>query len=64
MVAVLDAESDALSPGLAVDEVHEVAAAEIGAALSWTQRAAERQLDFASTLVSDYRQCGRCFMPG
>jgi hypothetical protein len=54
MVSVLDAESEALSPGLAVDVVHEVAAAEIGAALSWTRRMAERQLDFAATLVSDY----------
>jgi len=54
MAAVLDAESEALSPGLAVDVVHEVAAAEIGAALSWTRRMAERQLDFAATLVSDY----------
>ena len=54
MVSVLDAESAALSPGLAVDEVHDVAAAEIGAALSWTRRMAERQLDFATTLVSDY----------
>ena len=54
MVSVLDAESAALSPGLAVDEVHDVAAAEIGTALSWTRRMAERQLDFATTLVSDY----------
>ena len=54
MVAVLDAETRALSSGLAVDEVHEAAAAEIQAALSWTRRMAERQLDFASTPISDY----------
>jgi len=54
MVSVLDAETRALSRGLAVDEVHAVAAAEIQAALCWTRRMAERQLDFAATLVSDY----------
>jgi hypothetical protein len=56
MVAVLDAEMAAIGSDLAVDVVHDVAAAEIGAALSWTRRMAERQLDFASTLVSDYPQ--------
>ena len=56
MVSVLDSESGAIGPGLAMDLVHEAAAAEIGAALSWTRRMAERQLDFASTLLSDYRQ--------
>jgi hypothetical protein len=54
MVSVLDAETRVLASGLAVDEVHEVAAAEIGAALCWTRRMAERQLDFATTLLSDY----------
>lgn len=54
MVSVLEAESGAIGPGLAEDVVHEAAAAEIGAALSWTRRAAERQLDFATTLLSDY----------
>ena len=54
MVSVLEAESGAIGPGLATDVVHEAAAAEIGAALSWTRRAAERQLDFATTLLSDY----------
>ena len=56
MVSVLDAETRALSPGLAVDQIHEVTAAEIQAALCWTRRMAERQLDFAATLVSDYPQ--------
>jgi hypothetical protein len=54
MVSVLDAESGAIGPGLAMDVVHEAAAAEIGAALSWTRRAAERNLDFAATLLSEY----------
>ena len=56
MVSVLDAETRALSPGLAVDQIHEVTAVEIQAALCWTRRMAERQLDFAATLVSDYPQ--------
>ena len=56
MVSVLDAETRALSPGLAMDQIHEVTAAEIQAALSWTRRMAERQLDFAATLASDYPQ--------
>jgi hypothetical protein len=56
MVSVLDAETQALSPGLTVDQIHEVTAAEIQAALCWTRRMAERQLDFAATLVSDYPQ--------
>jgi len=56
MVSVLDAETRALSPGLAVDQIHEMTAAEIQAALCWTRRMAERQLDFAVTLVSDYPQ--------
>lgn len=56
MVSVLDAETQALSPCLTVDQIHEVTAAEIQAALCWTRRMAERQLDFAATLVSDYPQ--------
>lgn len=54
MVSIIDAETGALSTGLAIDDVHELAAAEIQAALSWTRRAAEYQVDFAWTLLSDY----------
>jgi hypothetical protein len=56
MVSILDAESVVLGSGMAVDVLHEAAAAEIGAALSWTRRAAERNLDFATTLLSEYRR--------
>ncbi|MGH8873239.1 MAG: DUF222 domain-containing protein, partial [Acidimicrobiia bacterium] len=54
MVGVLDAEMRLLGSDWEWGEIHDVAAAEIGAALSWTRRASERQLDFASTLLSDY----------
>ena len=64
MVAVLDAESGVLASDLAVDEVHEAAAAEIQAALSWTRRAAERQLDFATTLLSDYLAVWKMLLAG
>jgi hypothetical protein len=56
MVCVLDAETRALSAGLTVDQIHEVTAGEIQAALCWTRRMAERRLDFAATMVSDYPQ--------
>jgi hypothetical protein len=64
MVAVLDAEAMALSPELRVDAVHEAAAAEIQAALHLTRRAAERRLDFASTLVSGYPQVWKILQAG
>jgi hypothetical protein len=64
MVAVLDAEAMALESGLPVDEVHEAAAAEIQAALHLTRRAAERRLDFAFTLVSDYPQVWKILQAG
>jgi hypothetical protein len=54
MAGIVEAEISVVGSDLAVDEVHDVAAAEIGAALSWTRRMAERQLDLAVTLVSDY----------
>jgi hypothetical protein len=54
MSGILDAEVSVVGSDLEWGDVHGVAAAEIGAALSWTRRAAERQLDFAATLVSDY----------
>jgi hypothetical protein len=64
MVAVLDAEAMALESDLPVQEVHEAAAAEIQAALHLTRRAAERRLDFASTLVSDYPQVWKVLQAG
>jgi len=54
MVGILDAEFREVGDGLEYGIVHDLAAAEIGLALSWTRRASERQLDFASTLVTDY----------
>jgi hypothetical protein len=64
MVAVLDAEAMALESELPVEEVHEAAAAEIQAALHLTRRAAERRLDFASTLVTDYPQVWKILQAG
>jgi hypothetical protein len=54
MVAILEAEIRRLGVDLEFGEVHGVAAAEIGAALCWTRRAAERHVDLAASLVSDY----------
>jgi hypothetical protein len=54
MAGIVEAEIRVVGSDLEFGEVHDVAAAEIGAALSWTRRASERQLDLAVTLVSDY----------
>jgi hypothetical protein len=54
MSGILDAEIRVVGSDLEFGDVHGVAAAEIGAALSWTRRAAERQVDLAATLLSDY----------
>ena len=58
MSGILDSEIGRLGADLDWSDVHDVAAAEIGAALCWTRRASERQLGLASSLLSD--QCGRC----
>jgi hypothetical protein len=55
MSGILDAEIGRLGSELDWGDVHDVAAAEIGAALCWTRRASERQLDLASSLLSDFR---------
>jgi hypothetical protein len=55
MSGILDAEIRRLGADLDWGDVHDVAAAEIGAALCWTRRASERQLGLASSLVSEYR---------
>ena len=54
MSGILDAEIRVVGSDLEFGEIHGVAAVEIGVALSWTRRAAERQLDFAATLLSGY----------
>lgn len=56
MVGILDAEMGRLGADLDWGDVHDVAAAEIGAPLCWTRRASERQLGLASSLLSDFRQ--------
>ena len=55
MSGILDAEVGRLGDDLEWGDVHDVAAAEIGAALCWTRRASERQLDLAWSLLSDFR---------
>ena len=55
MSGILDAEVGRLGADLEWGDVHDVAAAEIGAALCWTRRASERQLDLATSLLSDFR---------
>ena len=55
MSGILDAEIGRLGADLEWGDVHDVAAAEIGAALCWTRRASEGQLGLASSLVSEYR---------
>ncbi len=64
MVSVLDSETETLPADYAVHEIREVAASELEAALVWTRRAAESQLDFATTLVSDYPQLWRALHAG
>ncbi|MGH8871762.1 MAG: DUF222 domain-containing protein [Acidimicrobiia bacterium] len=54
MVSIADAENGVLSPDLAMDDIQDVAASEIGAALALTRRAAEYQLSLAAMLVEDY----------
>ena len=53
MVAVTEAETEELSH-LELDDIYDVATSEIRAALTWTRRAAESQLSWASQLVEDY----------
>ena len=64
MVSVFDAETQTLPADYAEHEIREVTAAELEAALSWTRRAAEGQLDFATTLVTDYPAVWRAYRPG
>lgn len=52
MVAVADAEAEVAGPGDELADIHDLAASEIQAALSWTRRAAELQLGFAQDLVA------------
>lgn len=52
MVAVADAEAEVAGPGEELADIHDLAASEIQAALSWTRRAAEFQLGFAQDLVA------------
>ncbi|HWL50582.1 MAG TPA: DUF222 domain-containing protein, partial [Acidimicrobiia bacterium] len=54
MVGILESEIRIAGDVFEFGDVHDLAAAEIGIALSWTRRASERQLDFASTLLSEY----------
>ena len=54
MVAVADAEHEELSGHLETDEISDLASSEIRAALTWTRRAADTQLGWATQLVEDY----------
>lgn len=56
IVAIFDAEVEEVGDVVGVDAVPRLAAAEIQAALTWTRRAAEFQVDFAWTLVELYPQ--------
>jgi hypothetical protein len=52
MVAVAEAEAEVAGPDDDLADIHDLAASEIQAALSWTRRAAEFQLGFAQDLVA------------
>lgn len=56
LVSILSAEAEALGSELPLDELYDVAAAEIQAALTWTRRASETRLSFAAMMVNDYPQ--------
>ncbi|HVR77272.1 MAG TPA: DUF222 domain-containing protein [Acidimicrobiia bacterium] len=52
MVAVAEAEAEVAGPFDELADIHDLAASEIQAALSWTRRAAEFQLGLAEDLVA------------
>jgi len=54
MVAVAEPEAEVAGPDDDLADIHDLAASEIQAALSWTRRAAEFQLGFAQDLVARY----------
>ena len=64
MVAVANAEHDELSGHLETDEINDLAASEIRAALTLTRRAAETHLGWASQLVEDYPQLWEALSEG
>lgn len=51
-------------PTLDRGEILDVAAGKVRAALTWTRRAAEYQLVFASMLVEDYPQVWKALLAG
>ncbi|MGH8916472.1 MAG: DUF222 domain-containing protein [Acidimicrobiia bacterium] len=69
MVSIIDAETESLDWILSVSEIQDLAAAEIQAALTWTRRAAESQVDLAWTIhnlyprVWDALSAGRIDLP-
>jgi hypothetical protein len=64
MVAVTEAEIEELSSHLELEDIYDVATSEIRAALTWTRRAAEAQMSWASQMVEDYPLVWRALHEG
>ncbi len=64
MVSIIDAEHEVSSWWRPTDVIHDQATAEIQAALTWTRRASDHQVAFASTLYVDYPQVWKALDAG